>query len=198
MAIYATFMPDFSGVGSPWTEGRDMDFLNRFVDQPMLQGASRVLQIWHERSHRPPDELSPLWNLLVIAGLFMSACWYLPGSAGLLAAGTLVMLSFPHAWKLLKGPMRRDYDARAYRAMAALAIKKRETEWTVRVLVLMISACLPMLARGGDLAGELFVIGAGLWFVLTAPANAYLAAAEPPRPRDGDSVFSPRRVMASA
>ena len=191
-------MPKLPVVGMSWTKGRNMEFISRFVDQPMLQGASRILEIWHERSQRSPDELAPLWNLLVISALFAASWWIMPGPAGLLAAGALVMLSFPHLLKLLKGPQRGDYDARAYRAMAASAIKKRETEWTVRVLVLMISACLPMLARGGDHAGELFVIGAGLWFVLTVPANAYLAAAEPPRPRDGDSVFTRRRLMAAA
>jgi len=175
-----------------------MEFINRLIDQPMLQGASRVLQIWHERSRRSPEELTPLWSLFVISCLVALSWWYLPGSAGLLAAGTLAMLSFPHAWKLLTRPERADYDARAYRALAALAMRRRETEWAVRVLVLVISACLPMLARSGDHVGELFVVGAGLWFVLTVPANAYLAAAEPPRPRDGDGVSTRRRVMVAA
>ncbi|OWW04027.1 hypothetical protein ATY81_16975 [Rhizobium sp. R72] len=175
-----------------------MEFINRFVDQPMLQGASRLLQIWHERSRRSPEELAPVWNLFVISCLFALNWWFLPGSRGLLAAGALVMLSFPHAWKVLTRQERGDYDAGAYRAMAALAIRKRETEWAVRLLVLMISACLPMLARGGDHDGELFVIGAGLWFVLTAPANAYLAAAEPPKPWDGDKIFMRRGLVTAA
>jgi hypothetical protein len=33
------------------------------------------------------------------------------------------------------------------------------------------------------------MIGASLWFVLTGPARSYLAAAEPPMPRDGDRSF---------
>ena len=91
---------------------------------------------------------------------------------------------------------RGQYDARSYRAMATLAIRKRETEWVVRVLVLMVSACLPMLAGGSDDVRKAFVLGAGLWFVLTIPANAYLAAVEPPKPHDGDNVFWGRRVAA--
>ncbi|WP_431324011.1 hypothetical protein [Rhizobium sp. YTU87027] len=134
----------------------------------------------------------------MISCLVALSWWVLPGSAGVLAAATLAMLSFPHAWKLLTRPERADYDARAYRALAVLATRKRETEWAVRVMVLVISACLPMLARGGDHAGDLFIVGAGLWFVLTVPANAYLAAAEPPRPRDGDGVSTRRLVMAAA
>jgi len=175
-----------------------MEFINRFVDQPMLEGASRVLHIWHERTRRSPDELGPLWSLVVISCLFASSWWFLSGFASLLAAGTLLMLSLPPAWKLLARPQRGDYDARAYRAMAALAIRRRETEWAVRVLMLLISACLPILARGGDHAGESFVLGAGVWFVLTIPANAYLAAAEPPKPEDGDRVLMRRRVVAAA
>lgn len=67
-------MPDFAGVGSAWTDERDVVFINHFVDQPMLQGASRVLKILHERSQRSPDELAPLRNLLVISAL-LAASW---------------------------------------------------------------------------------------------------------------------------
>ncbi|QFY63249.1 hypothetical protein FZ934_23445 (plasmid) [Rhizobium grahamii] len=174
-----------------------MEFINRFIDQPMLQAASWMLQVWHRRSGRSPDALGPIWNLVVILFLLGVSCWCLPGTPGLLAAGALLMLSFPPAWKLLTKPDSGGYDARRYRAMAALAIRKRETEWVVRVLVLMISACLPMLAGGGDEVGQLFVVGAGLWFALTVPANAYLAAAEPPKPYDGDNAFTRRAVIAT-
>ncbi|MCS4096667.1 hypothetical protein [Rhizobium sp. BK176] len=97
-------MPDFAGVGSAWTDERDVVFINHFVDQPMLQGASRVLKILHERSQRSPDELAPLWNLLVISALLAASWWITTGPAGLPAAGALVMLSFPDVLKLLKAP----------------------------------------------------------------------------------------------
>lgn len=126
-------------------------------------------------------------ELVVPFGICQSAC-----------GGDIADAVTSPAWKLLARPQRGDYDARAYRAMAALAIRRRETEWAVRVLMLLISACLPILARGGDHAGESFVLGAGVWFVLTIPANAYLAAAEPPKPEDGDRVLMRRRVVAAA
>lgn len=193
----ATFVPNFFAVGAfVGTKGRDMEFINRFIDQPMLHAASRALQIWHERSYRSPEELAPLWNLLVTSCLFMLTCWLFPGQAGLLAAATLLMLSFPHVWALLKRPQRGNYDARAFRSMATLAIKRRETEWAVRLLVLLISGFLPMLVQGVDPDAKLFVLGAGLWFVLTVPASVYLSAAEPPVPRDGNGIVGRTRTMA--
>jgi len=174
-----------------------MEFISRFVDQPMLQGASRALQIWHEKSRRSPDDLGPVWDLIVISCLAAASCWFLSGTGWLIAASTLMLLSLRPGWKLLAGPKRGEYDARAYRARAALAIRKRETEWSVRMLVLLISACLPMLARAGDQSGELFILGAGVWFVLTIPVDAYLAAAEPPKPNDGDYAFTRNRTLAA-
>jgi len=173
-----------------------MDFINRFIDQPMLHGASRAMQIWHERSGRSPDELGPVWDLLVILCLAGLSCWLLSGTGWLLSASTLILLSLRPAWALLAKPTHGTYDARAYRARAAMAISKRETEWSVRMLVLLISACLPMLARAGDHVGDIFVLGAGIWFVLTVPANAYLAAAEPPKPRDGDWALGRKQIFA--
>ncbi len=175
-----------------------MDFITRFVDQPMLHGASRALKLWHERSRRSPDQLAPLWALIVITCLLTLSWWLLSGISSLFAVATLVTLSFPPAWKLMAGPRRRSYDARAYRALAAIAVRRRETEWVVRVLVLFISACLPLIARVDDPAGQFFVIGSAIWFVMTIPANVYLAAAEPPKPTDGDEVFSRRRAVAAA
>ncbi len=193
----ATLLPKLPVVGISWTKGRNMEFISRFVDQPMLQGASRALQIWHEKSRRSPDELGPAWELIVISCLIAVSCWFLSGTGWLIAASTLMLLSLRPAWNLLAGPKRGDYDARAYRARAALAIRKRETEWSVRMLVLLISVCLPMIARAGDQSGELFILGAGVWFVLTVPVNAYLAAAEPPKPNDGDFAFTRNRTLAA-
>ncbi|MDM9623026.1 MULTISPECIES: hypothetical protein [unclassified Rhizobium] len=175
-----------------------MEFINRFVDQPMLQGASWILQVWHRRSGRSPDALSPVWNLVVISFLLGVNWRFMIGTPGLLTFGALVMLSLPSVLTLLSKRDCGQYDARSYRAMATVAIRKRETEWVVRVLVLLISACLPMLAGGGDEVGKVFVLGAGLWFALTVPASAYLAAAEPPKPNDGDSVYLGRRVVEAA
>jgi hypothetical protein len=66
---------------------------------------------------------------------------------------------------------------------------KRETEWAVRLAILFTAGCLPFLTRSGDPSAAYFMIGASLWFVLTGPARSYLAAAEPPMPRDGDRSF---------
>lgn len=175
-----------------------MEFINRYVDQPLLRGASGMLEVWHRRSGCSPDALGPVWSIVVVSILLGMSCRWLTGAPGLLAIGALVMLSLPSAWALLSKRARGQYDARRYRAMATLAIRKRHAEWVVRLLVLMISASLPVWAGAGDKVGELFGLGAGLWFALTVPANVYLAAAEPPRPHDGDNLVMRRRGVEAA
>ena len=101
------------------------------------------------------------------------------------------MLALPSVWKLISASRhgKRDYGAREYKALRAKAISNRETQWTLRLMVLVAAACLPFFARVDDPIGAAFMLGASLWFVLTAPAKFYLDAAEPPVPDDGDHVF---------
>jgi hypothetical protein len=169
--------------------GRNMEFINRYVDQPLLQGASMSLRAWHVRTRQSPAKLEPIWNLGVVLVLLAASCQFLAGGALVLGVGALSMLSLPSAWKLVSGRAKQTYDVRTYRALAALAIKKRDAEWSVRLMILLISICMPVLVATDDPAGRWFLLGASLWFVLTAPVRTYLEAAEPPQPSDGERSF---------
>jgi hypothetical protein len=169
-----------------WTKVRKMEFINRYIDQPLLHGASRSLFIWHVRTGQSPAKLEPLWNLVVTVVLLSASAQILTGSAFLLGAGALLMLSLPSMWKLWSVRGRQVYNARAYRALAAVAVRKREAEWSVRLIILLIALGLPVLVTAGDPTTGWFLLGASLWFVLTAPVRTYLEAAEPPPPGDGE------------
>ncbi len=152
-----------------------MEFINRYVDRPLLDGASSALRAWHVRTGQSPERLGPSWNLAVLFVLLALSVRFLSGTGLVLGAATLVMLSLPSAFKLMSNRASQFYNARAYRALATLALRKRETEWALRLMILLISACLPILSRSNDPAGSSFLLGASLWFVLTAPANTLSA-----------------------
>lgn len=196
LSVSAMLVPKFTAVGFfPKTAGRHMEFINRYVDRPLLDGASRALRAWHVRTGQSPERLGPSWNLAVLFVLLALSVRFLSGTGFVLGAATLVMLSLPSALKLMSNRPSQLYNARAYLALATLALRKRETEWALRLIILLISACLPILSRSDEPAGSWFLLGASLWFVLTAPANTYLQAAEPPQPSDGEPSFRSERSL---
>ena len=194
--LIATMMTKFRGVRSPLHaigDGRiGMDWINRYIDQPLLHGAAGLLRSWHLRTRQPPELLEPTWNLVVLAFLLIASGQVLAGKPFALGVTALIMLALPSARKLLSAMKARGggYGAREYKSLRARAIAKREAEWSVRIIVLFSSACLPFIARIDDPAGACFMLGASIWFVLTGPLKAYLDAAEPPEPNEGDRRYS--------
>jgi hypothetical protein len=169
----------------------DMHWINRYIDQPLLDGAASSLRAWHIRTGLSPERLEPLWNIAVTGFLFFAAGHFLSGPALLLCYGGLVTLTFPSVWMLFTSSRKTDsYNVAAYKKLRTRAFMKREGEWAVRLAILFTAICLPFISRSDDPTAAYFMIGASLWFVLTGPARSYLAAAEPPMPRDGDRSFN--------
>ncbi|MBB3590024.1 hypothetical protein FHX08_000368 [Rhizobium sp. BK529] len=166
-----------------------MHWINRYIDQPLLDGAASFLRAWHIRTGLSPERLEPIWNIVVTGLLVVAASHFLAGSALLLCYGGIVMLALPSAWSLFNGRDADSYDVVAYKRLRTKAFLKREAEWAVRLAILFTAICLPFITRSDDPPVTYFMIGACLWFVLTGPARSYLAAAEPPMPRDGDWSF---------
>ncbi|WP_183916958.1 hypothetical protein [Rhizobium lentis] len=189
-------MTYFRGVRSPLHSignGRVcMDWINRYIDQPLLHGAAGLLRSWHIRTRQPPELLEPTWNLVVLSFLLVASGQVMAGRPFALSVTALVMLALPSARKLLSAAKARGsaYGAREYKSLRARAVAKREAEWSVRIIVLSSSACLPFIARIDDPTGACFMLGASVWFVLTGPLKTYLDAAEPPEPTEGDRTYS--------
>ncbi|MBY5420680.1 hypothetical protein [Rhizobium leguminosarum] len=189
-------MTKFRGVRRPLHaigDGRiGMDWINRYIDQPLLHGAAGLLRSWHLRTRQPPELLEPTWNLVVLSFLLIASGQFMAGRTFTLSVAALVMLALPSARKLLSAVKagQGGYGAREYKSLRARAIAKREAEWSVRIIVLFASACLPFIARIDDPVGAYFMLGASIWFVLTGPLKAYLDAAEPPEPNEGDRTYS--------
>ncbi|WP_310292767.1 hypothetical protein [Rhizobium sp. BE258] len=163
-----------------------VNWINRYIDEPLLEGAASVLRAWHIRTGQAPERLEPVWNLIVIS-LLTAGCWY--GLAGMplaLSLAALMALALPSLRKLLRLKKSNRYDARQYKSARARAVSKREAEWSLRMTVLSVSGGLPFLAGSDDPVGHAFMAGACVWFVLTAPVKFYLDAAEPPAPDQGD------------
>lgn len=165
-----------------------MNWINRYIDHPILDGAASALRLWHTHSRQMPDQLEPVWNIGVLSALLIASSHFLEGRALTLGIATLLMLALPSIRKLVSAWMRdsNTYDAREYKVLRARAIFNREGQWSLRLMVLVAASCLPFLAHTEDPTGSSFVFGACVWFVLTAPAKFYLDAAEPPAPSDGD------------
>ncbi|RUM00829.1 hypothetical protein [Rhizobium chutanense] len=189
-------MTKFRGVRSPLHAIGDahigMDWINRYIDQPLLHGAAGLLRGWHIRTRQPPELLEPTWNLAVLSVLLIASGQVMAGRPLALSIAALIMLALPSARKLLSAMKAAGggYGAREYKSLRARAIAKREAEWSVRLIVLFSSACLPFIARIDDPVGACFMLGASVWFVLTGPLKAYLDAAEPPEPNEGDRTYS--------
>ncbi|ARM90587.1 hypothetical protein RHEC894_PA00013 (plasmid) [Rhizobium sp. CIAT894] len=188
-------MTKFRGVRSPLHAIGDahigMDWINRYIDQPLLHGAAGLLRGWHIRTRQPPELLEPTWNLVVLSVLLIASGQVMAGRPFALSVAALIMLALPSARKLLSAMKATgNYGAREYKSLRARAIAKREAEWSVRIIVLFSSACLPFIARIDDPVGACFMLGASVWFVLTGPLKAYLDAAEPPEPNEGDRTYS--------
>ncbi|MDK4739925.1 hypothetical protein ACXHXG_22275 [Rhizobium sp. LEGMi198b] len=167
-----------------------MEWINRYIDQPLLDGAANWLRAWHIYSGQPPERLEPTWHLAVLLFLFIAAEHFLHGSGFLVSAAALIMLALPSVWKLYLSMRKADtYGRREYARLRTHAFARRETEWSVRMTVLFMSASLPFFAGSGDSVGAYFLFGASIWFVLTAPVKFYLQAAEPPEPNEGDRSF---------
>jgi hypothetical protein len=174
-----------------------MNWINRYVDEPLLQGAATVLKVWHTRTGQRPDALEPVWHLLVIGFLMVASLQCLTGPILLLSQGALAMLVLPSAGHLLRSNASGTrYDAKDFKALRASAIDKRDNEWALRMAVLAGSAVLPLAHPSGDADATLFMLGASLWFALTAPLRFYLNAAEPPAPDKGDRL--PRAAFGAA
>lgn len=172
-------------------QGVNVDWINRYIDEPLLDGAANLLRVWHIYTKQPPERLEPLWNLAVLSFLLVASGHMLTGYAFMLCFAALVMLALPSLWKLLLSTKSgaEAYGSREYKSLRARAIAKRDAEWSVRMTVLFAAAALPFLARTDDPVGASFMMGASLWFVLTAPFKIYIEAAEPPKPDEGDRSF---------
>jgi hypothetical protein len=169
--------------------GRRMNWINRYIDEPLLQGAGTVLKVWHNRTGQRPDTLEPVWHVLVIGFLMAVSFQCLTGPILLLSQGALAMLVLPSVRHLLRSHVSgASYDARDFKALRASAIDKRNNEWALRMAVLVGSVILPLAHPAGDADGTLFMLGASVWFALTAPIRFYLNAAEPPAPDEGDRL----------
>ncbi|AYG63287.1 hypothetical protein QD460_16875 [Rhizobium jaguaris] len=167
-----------------------MEWINRYIDQPLLDGAATGLRTWHIVSGQPPERLEPTWHVAVLSLLLIAAEHFLRGSELMLSASALIMLAVPSVWKLLFSMRKTDtYGRREYALLRTYAFAKREAEWSVRMTVLFLSASLPFFAGSADTTVACFVFGASIWFVLTAPVKFYLQAAEPPEPNEGDRSF---------
>ncbi|MDL2398016.1 hypothetical protein [Rhizobium mayense] len=167
-----------------------MEWINRYIDQPLLDGAANWLRTWHTFSRQPPERLEPTWHLAVLSSLLIAAEHCLQGSEFILSISVLIMLALPSAWKLLFSKKKTDtYGRREYALLRTAAFARREAEWSVRMTVLILSAGLPFFTGSADATGAFFVFGASIWFVLTAPVKFYLQAAEPPEPNEGDRSF---------
>jgi hypothetical protein len=168
-----------------------MNWINRYIDHPLLDGAAGSLRTWHIYTGQAPERLEPVWNITVLSALLVSSGRFLEGRALMLSVAALILLALPSVWRLVSASIRgkQSYGAREYKVLRARAIFNREAQWALRVTVLFAAACLPFLAHSSDPVGAAFMLGASLWFVLTAPAKFYLDAAEPPVPNDGDRTF---------
>ncbi|WP_246704010.1 hypothetical protein [Rhizobium sp. P38BS-XIX] len=168
-----------------------MDWITRHIDHPLLEGASASLRAWHSWTGRPPEHLEPVWNLAVLGALFVATGHLLSGNALALSVAAIIMLSLPSGLKLLAAFRKggHPYGVREYKLLRAQAIFNRDTRWTLRLMVLIAAGCLPFFSQISDPIGAMFMLGASLWFVLTAPAKFYLEAAEPPVPHDGDPIY---------
>lgn len=175
-----------------------MELLNQYIDRPLLRLGSKAMWLWHGQTGHSPRKLAPLCNVSVILALTAAARLFLEGPSYGFALGTLLMLALPSLRLLLFGEGMRNYDMRSYRALAAVAAHKRDAEWVIRLTVLFTSAVLPFCVYAADEAAGLFLLGASLWFVLTAPAKLYLDAAEPPPPESGGETARARRPMFPA
>ncbi|KAA1183672.1 hypothetical protein FP026_06435 [Rhizobium tropici] len=175
-----------------------MEFINRYVDRPLLDCGAMALRTWHEHTGQSPQKLAPFWNLIVILLLLSASSLFLAGSAYRLIFVALLMLSIPSLRVLAFGRSARTYNIRAYRALAAIAVRKREAEWAVRLTVLFTSVAFPFCVHVEDQTTALFLLGASLWFALIVPARLYLEAAEPPPPADDGRKVSSRETMFAA
>ncbi|WP_168879022.1 hypothetical protein [Rhizobium sp. P28RR-XV] len=175
-----------------------MEFITRYVDQPLLDCGAMALRTWHEHTRQSPQKLVPFWTLFVILLLLSATSLFLAGTAYKLTSAALLMLSLPSVQMLTLGRTARTYDIRAYRALATVAIRKRETEWAVRLTVLFTSVVFPFCIHVDDQTTAFFLIGASLWFALIVPARLYLDAAEPPPPADDGRKVSSRATMVVA
>lgn len=174
-----------------------MEFLNRYIDRPLLRGGSAVMQLWHKQTGHSPQKLS----LCGTSPSFLPFCRQVASLSGpiyVFGLGTLLMLSLPSLRQLILGRVGRIYDMRSYQALAVTATRKRETEWAVRLTVLLTAVIFPFCVSAGDEAASSFLLGASLWFVLTAPAKMYLDAAEPPPPGNGGKQAWSRQATAAA
>ncbi len=154
--------------------------------------------LWHGQTGHSPRTLAPLWHISVILALTAVAGLFLAGPVYYFALGTLMLLAVPSARVLVSKEARRNYDVRCYRGLAAMAARKRDAEWAIRLTVLFTSAALPFCIHVDDQTARFFLFGASLWFVLTAPVKLYLDAAEPPPPDSGSEMTQARRAMFSA
>lgn len=175
-----------------------MEFINRYVDRPLLDYGAMALRTWHEHTGQSPQKLAPFWNLFVILLLLSASSLFLAGAAYGLTFAALLMLSVPSLRMLAFGRTTRTYNIRAYRALAAIAVRKREAEWAVRLTVLFTSVVFPFCVHVDDQTTALFLIGASLWFALIVPARLYLEAAEPPPPADGGRKAYAREAKFAA
>ncbi|WP_042119641.1 hypothetical protein [Rhizobium etli] len=168
-----------------------MDWINRHIDQPLLNGAAGLLRQWHIRTRQSPELLEPTWNLVVLSFLLIASGQVMAGKPFALSIAALIMLALPSAKRLFSAVKAGGsaYGVREYKSSRARAVAKREAEWSVRIIVLFSSACLPFIARIDDPVGACFMLGASVWFVLTGPLKTYLDAAEPPEPTEGDRMY---------
>ncbi|MEZ2223429.1 hypothetical protein [Rhizobium sp. RCC_161_2] len=173
-----------------------MEWINRYIDRPLLDGAASGLRTWHIRCGKDPEQWEPTWHLCMLSLLLIVAAHYLRGSELVLCASAVAILALPSVyklvfiWKAVNTYARREYVLHKKRALI-----KRQTEWSVRMAVLFVSASLPFLAWIVDSAGRFFLLGASLWFVLTIPVKFFLQAAEPPEPDEGDRSFQNTIVL---
>ena len=159
-----------------------MEFLNRYIDRPLLRGGSAAMLLWHRQTGHSPQKLSPLWNIIVILALLSASGLFLSGPIYVFGLGALLMLSLPSLRLLALGRVERIYDMRSYRTLAATATRKRETEWAIRLTVLLTAVIFPFCVSAGD-------EGAGSFL---------LDASEPPPPGSvGEQAWS-RQATAAA
>lgn len=78
-----------------------MDWINRYIDQPLLNGAAGLLRSWHIRTRQPPELLEPTWNLVVLSFLLIVSGQVMAGKPFALSVVALIMLALPSARKLL-------------------------------------------------------------------------------------------------
>ncbi|NTJ61659.1 hypothetical protein G6M50_10120 [Agrobacterium rhizogenes] len=171
-----------------------MEFLNRYIDRPLLDAGSAAMRLWHNRTGHSPQKLGPLLNLVVILALLSTSSLLLNGPIYLFALGTLLLLAVPSLRLFARDWTGWSYDIRSYQALATAAARKREAEWATRLTVLLTATVFPFCVSVDDPAASIFLLGASLWFVLTAPVKMYLDAAEPPPPDSGGTKALGRRA----